>query len=337
MDFDDNPASLATDGTTLFIKNQNGKILRTKLMPFDTRKPITEQYILRYARIVDINSDGQNEIIMTNEINEKNLYPIDRSSINCFDKNNKLIWRFSFADKVYSKREELNTDYGLTILDTLTYLGRKSIFLISSNESSFSSAIYRIDLITGKRLPGTFWSSGHVIEGCLKDINGDNKPEFVGAGYDNGYEDLVFFAYEIDTLTKVRPTTEEYLIEGFPQAEMKAYIRFPKSDFDNYKKVRTPGYSFGSFLVDDKNRKFQLVSEIPFQSANPEVGYEINYNLKDINVVISSSFRVQRDTLVAHGILKFPYTDTEEYKNIIKSNILYWRMGIGLREMSCKN
>ena len=58
-----------------------------------------------------------------------------------------------------------------------------------------------------------------------------------------------------------------------------------------------------------------------------EVGYEINYNLKDIDVVIGSSFRVQRDTLVAHGKLKQPYTDTEAYKEIIRNNILYWKSG----------
>lgn len=68
-------------------------------------------------------------------------------------------------------------------------------------------------------------------------------------------------------------------------------------------------------------------SAIPNQDQISEIGYEINYNLKDIEVVISSTFRVQRDTLVAHGILKKPYTDTEDYKEIIKNNILYWRDG----------
>ncbi|MDT3697620.1 MAG: hypothetical protein ROY99_14645 [Ignavibacterium sp.] len=36
---------------------------------------------------------------------------------------------------------------------------------------------------------------------------------------------------------------------------------------------------------------------------------------------------MQRDTLVAHGVLKPPYTDTEEYKEIVKNNILYWQNG----------
>ena len=36
---------------------------------------------------------------------------------------------------------------------------------------------------------------------------------------------------------------------------------------------------------------------------------------------------MQRDTLVANGILDQPDTDTEAYKNIIKNNILYWQDG----------
>lgn len=51
--------------------------------------------------------------------------------------------------------------------------GKKSLVLISNNLDSFSSAIYRIDLRTGKRLPGTFWASGHSQEGTIKDIDND--------------------------------------------------------------------------------------------------------------------------------------------------------------------
>ena len=108
---------------------------------------------------------------------------------------------------------------------------------------------------------------------------------------------------------------------------MKSYIRFPKTDFDNYFKVRTPLYSMGSFSVIDMYKKFIFSSALPKQTEIPEIEYEINYNLKDIEVVIGSTFRVQRDTLVAHGKLNLPYTDTEAYKEIIKSNILYWKDG----------
>ncbi|MCZ7615549.1 MAG: hypothetical protein M5T52_18885 [Ignavibacteriaceae bacterium] len=58
-----------------------------------------------------------------------------------------------------------------------------------------------------------------------------------------------------------------------------------------------------------------------------QIGYDVSYNLKDINIVVGSDFRVVRDTLVAHGLLNPPYTDTEEYKELLKSKILYWKNG----------
>jgi len=57
------------------------------------------------------------------------------------------------------------------------------------------------------------------------------------------------------------------------------------------------------------------------------IWYQVDYNLKNINVVIDNRFRVMRDSLVAHGKLSLPYTDTKEYTDIIKSKILYWNDG----------
>jgi hypothetical protein len=55
--------------------------------------------------------------------------------------------------------------------------------------------------------------------------------------------------------------------------------------------------------------------------------YRLKSNLKDFNIYVGSSFRVVRDSLVAKGFLKEPYTDTREYINLQKSKILYWQDG----------
>ena len=81
-------------------------------------------------------------------------------------------------------------------------------------------------------------------------------------------------------------------------------------------------------LFDDlTEKKYWFITHL----VNPEIrGYywiKIDYNLKDLDIVISNQFRVLRDSLVAQGKLNKPYTDTEDYKNIIKSNLLYWKDG----------
>ncbi len=324
LDLDDNPASLSSDGSNLYIKNKNDKVLWTKYLSFDLKQMIPGRSLSRFAKIVDINSDGENEVVITGQSTRDDWNYDSRLILRCYDKDENELWNSSFLDSVYSRREILNTEYNLSIIDTLTYAGKKSLFLCSANGPSFSSAVYRIDLSNGKRLPGTLWASGHIMN-CYLGRNTDNRPEIIGAGYDNGYEDLVFFVYTFDTLTSVRPTTDDYLIKGFPAASMKAYIRFPKNDFDNYMKVRTPGYLIDGLAVE--NNKIIFGSAIPPQHLEAETGYAIDFNYNDIDINFSSSFRVQRDTLVAHGLLKPPYTDTKEYREIIKNSILYWKNG----------
>jgi len=327
MDFDDNPASISADGQCIFIKNKNGKLLWTKLVSVSKAEIQSNSYCSKEAKIVDINNDRLNEIIICGERDPRTNLIKNSAMVVCYNSEGEEIWNYIFQDSVLSEREILNTEYTVYILDTVTFQGQKSILMFASNLPSFSSAIFRLDLKTGKRLPGTFWASGHIMNATVKDIDDDGKKDIVGVGYENGYEDFVFFAYELDTLMKVRLTTEQYLIRNYTVSEMKSYIRFPKTDFDNYSKIRTPGYVISSFTLDDNNSKFRFSTTIPHTSDEVAVGYEINYDLKNINVVINSGFRIQRDTLVAHGKLNQPYTDTEEYKNIIKSKILYWKNG----------
>ena len=320
LDFDYNPYSLFSDGQTLYVKNRNGKVLWTSVVPFATDFP--NDRLGRYARIMDVDGDGNNELILANEQNPVTGEKIAGALVTCYNSNKSIRWKYSFADRVKAKREIIDTDYTVFIIDTLTLSGEKSLIMRAANGPSFASAIYRIDLKTGKRLPGTFWASGHIQGGKIEYIN--NKADFIGVGYDNGYEDFCFFSYNIDTLTKVRPTKEQYLIENFPIAKMNTYIRFPKTDFDDYAETRTPDYIDFSFDYYPITKEFSFGTYVPNYPDVQEIGYAIEKNFKDITITIGSGFRVRRDTLVARGILKPPYTDTEAYKNIIKSHILYW-------------
>jgi hypothetical protein len=326
-DIDTNPISFTADGNKLYIKNRSGKVLWEKDVAIPKHLTESLNYLMSVAKIVDINSDGKNEVVLCGEQKTNSGDSLDYSGVRCYNYEGDIIWRFSFSDKVFSKREELNSDYNSILLDTLTINGEKSLFSISSNKTSFSSAIYRINIKNGERLTGTFWSSGHVLRGIIKDVDIDGKAEILAIGYDNGYEDVVFFVYEADTLTKVRPTIEDYLIRSLPFSKMKAYVRFPKTDFDIYNNTRTPRILDGHFSDDENRKKYVFAFENARNYTDATLCYEINYNLKDIDIIVNSDFRVQRDTLVAHGILKPPYTDTKEYMDLIKSKILYWQNG----------
>ncbi|OGU74417.1 MAG: hypothetical protein A2V93_04480 [Ignavibacteria bacterium RBG_16_34_14] len=272
----------------------------------------------RYIKIVDIDSDGMNEFLITNESDSG--FP----GIKCYSYEGDPIWQYSFHDKVSSMREELPPVYNLFFLDTLMLNEHRSLLMIANNSPSFSSAIFRVDLKTGKRLPGTLWSSGHSVNGIIKDINGDGKKDVLCVGVDNGYEDAVLFGFDIDTTTRVRPTTNEYLILDFPVAKLITYIRFPKTDYDEYRNFRMPGPFQSSFQDVVSNKYYQFYTMDFLNDFSSILWYQISYNLKDVSIVVDSRFRVMRDSLVAHGELKPPYTDTPEYINLQKSKILYW-------------
>lgn len=320
MDFDDNPASILADGSKVYIKNAKGRILWSEEFPLLEQMTNKKGFLDRFIKIIDMHDERQNEILF-----------IDRNSnrLDCFDYQKKKLWSFKFEDQVKNKEQKINKDYGITIVDTLTYYGEKSIYLISSNGPSFASAVYRISAENGERLPGTLWAAGHIMDAKLIDYDNDGEIEFVGVGYDNGYEDLVFFICKLDTLTKMRPTTQNYLLQNVNQAEMESYLRIPKSDYDNYIEHRTPRYMTGLFSYKPDIKQLTFATDIDKPQSDVQLGFEVSIgkDLLDVNIVVGSRFRIIRDSLVARGKLNLPYTDTEEFKEIIKNSILYWKDG----------
>jgi hypothetical protein len=64
LDLDDNPATFSADTNTLYIKNKNGKILWKKERYFDKFTLGDSGAMADYVRILDVNNDGENEVIL---------------------------------------------------------------------------------------------------------------------------------------------------------------------------------------------------------------------------------------------------------------------------------
>lgn len=327
MDFDDNPAFIEISGNEFQVKNRNGKILWTKYLNRGMLASEYSHYLEAFCRVMDINSDGSNEVIIGSGFTQEKKVYDNAIKLYCYDKSKKLLWTYKFNDKVRAKREELEPIYSLFIIDTLSVDNQKCLFLYSNNSPSFSSAIYRIDLKTGRRLPGTLWASGHFSDALIKDINNDGRTDILAVGLDNGFEDQVIFAYTLDTLTSVRLSTDEYTIKDYPISKPILYIRIQKTDYTIYNHLRMAGIGFKSLMDFPNEKKFSFTSLLHHDQSKGQMWVKLDYNLKDIDIIIDNEFRIIRDSLVAKGILKSPYTDTEEYKQIIKKNIWYWNNG----------
>lgn len=332
VDLDDNPSYVTLDGKKAYIKNKNGKTLFN--FPFLTNKfdvdnPVS---ISSFFKIVDIDFDGDNEIIYVADKLNENTKSWKIPSIECVDKDFNTIWSYSFPDTVYSEREILLPPYDFRLIDTATINGRNVMLFRVNNRQSFSTAISGIELSSGLRIKNTFWGSGHTLSEIKRDINNDGQEDIVAAGIDNGFEDAVVWGIELNKLDGYRPTTREYQIKGFKEADLIFYFRIPKQDVDKYLGLRNPSIWYYSlnFREYDKSLSFEM-----FTIKNPGTQnisdfiktyvITIDSNLTVSDVVVISSFRVFRDSLVAQGKLNPPYTDTKEHKEIIKNSVLYWK------------
>ncbi|MFZ1290470.1 MAG: hypothetical protein WAR79_10275 [Melioribacteraceae bacterium] len=105
-------------------------------------------------------------------------------------------------------------------------------------------------------------------------------------------------------------------------ADLKQYILFPKTDYTYYINRRIEGIPLGSSLLFSNENK--ILINVEFDVNKASIHYYFNYLSQNFEIVIGNEFRVMRDSLVVKGKLKPPLTDTEEYCNLLISQIKYW-------------
>lgn len=320
-EFDDNPYAYDIDGSFLVIKNKSGKILHYLNSSIDNNVYI-KSGLKSYIKILDVNNDGSNEIIIATII----LYSEDfDSKIVCRDKYFNILWQYTFKDSISSDLESLKPIYNHELVDTCTINSKKYLVCSSDNGPSYSAAIYFLDLKTGKREGTTFWNPGHITEGLITDFNSDNKKELIFLSANNGYEKNALGILPIDKIIGQAPTTKKYLFHNLDIADFIYYATFENTDYFKLQNKRILHTRVGHLQIIPKEKiiQFPLFNEMtPYFGAG--FGVELSTNLMDYSIVIHSDFRVLRDTLVAHGKLKPPLTDTPEYCNLLISQIRVW-------------
>ena len=331
LDFDKNPYSVYADGNNIYVINKKGNLLWSYHHPLEKFIYLNPSSLKYFIKLYDIDNDGQNEIfyiqIPSNDSNQRIKQPMIIALSNLKD----TLWTYTFRDLVVSERESLSSDYNLNFIG-ITQLEKKDILVcFAQNATSFSNAVFLLDIKTGKRINKTHWVSGHIMGGMIMDINNDNKDDLILSGIDNGYEEAVLWGLEFKDLDGYRHTIPSYIIKGKTESKLMFYIRIPKLDYENYLGFRSSGIDFASltYLENDSLIRCLTISyrDRSMTERLPLMDYYFNSNLKDVNIFVSSSFRVVRDTLVARGLLNQPYTDTKEYINLQKSKILYWKDG----------
>jgi len=149
INYDDNPAAIFSDGAYLHINNKSGHTL------WSLKYPVSDQAVFNIKPdegmqkwILDINNDGVNEILLSQEPIAHNENDID--CIVCFSKNGNVIWRYSYIDTVYSDRETIDVFRSISIIDTLTVNDVKCIACFTNSVYSYVSPLFFLDVRTGE-------------------------------------------------------------------------------------------------------------------------------------------------------------------------------------------
>lgn len=322
-DYDNNPSVLCSEGQTLYVKNKSGRVLWTKQLGYNNRFNYDENYLRPFQLIMDTDNNGVNEIILTRE-NQSPELNRKEGRVVCFDNRGNEIWEYVFTDTISSPLEMLKPEYFISIIDTITIGKQKVLCLSANNGPSYSSAIFKLDPRNGQRLPGTLWHPGHFMEGFIKDVYGNGKKYIFELGINNSFEKCALIIMDVSNLDGQLPARGKYKFYNVNQSNPAAYILLPRSDYSKLLIMRTNSVQYGSLHFKSNSRQYCFNLYEDNVNYHNVIEYKYNPINTDFDIVIGSDFRVARDTLVAHGKLPLPLTDTPEYCNILKKQILFW-------------
>jgi hypothetical protein len=318
-DFDDNPMMFEQDGKLLNIQNKNGRVLWSTRLNFDPKSGTDDKS--RYSRIIlDINGDGINEVILAEE--ELDIKSYDAGRVVCFDKDKNLIWEYYFRDTVSTFRRWTN-NYQISIIDTATLNDTKVLFLIARNIPNFANAIFKVELISGKRYDSsaTLWNAGGITNAMIGDFNEDDKKEMIVAGLNNGFERAVLFSVDLDKIFGQTPAPERYIFNNIPKAELNGYIVLPNSDYGKLFH-RSNIVPFNGLYYASNSK--EIVAQTLDGNDKPILFYYgFDTDLNFLWVDCADNAQQLRDSLVMQGILNPPFTNTEEYFKILEESIEY--------------
>ena len=267
-------------------------------------------------RIMDINNDGKNEVILSDEKLFKGENIGDRNRVACFNSSGKLIWQYKFEDTVSTNKDKHSNIYTNYLIDTTTENGLKVLYLFTRNDILYPSSIYRLNLETGKRLPGTLWHAGQIAQCILGKFNNNNK-EIVGIAINNSFERSVVFSINLKNLNGQAPSTKEYRYVGIPEAKFNNYVLLPKTDYTIYRDARYNRAWPGSLIYNKTQGFFSFtLLEGGYGELNAGICFHFHKNLSLLGIYVGDEFQVKRDLLVKQNKLNPPYTNTNASQQV---------------------
>lgn len=316
---DDNPVRTEFKDNHINVLNKYGEVLwRTKFNLSNDIVKLVPSYIDQKTRIIDVNRDGQNEVLISNSNNGSLL-----SLFNC---HGEVQWSFDHADTLRTANDTMKGFFNVQgIIDTLHASNRIELLVIIQHYTYYPSGILKLDLETGEQISDILWHPGSITSSKLIDWNQDGIKEIIAGGPSNGMKKAYLLSIDHNRLQGTFPTSEKHYFKDMKLANFNHYLLFPMTD---YGKLYFPIYNAvtGNPTIINNNLLSLSIREGRANLFEESFGYGVRIN-KDFeveNIIISDQIVVKRDSLVNAGILNHPFTDSPEFHDLIIKNIEYW-------------
>ena len=324
FNFDDNPAILVRSGRTLFIENKSGRVLFTKTFADPGDEIPSPSFLKCHEMLVDINDNGKKDLIVSGELQDSLKNGFKYGSITCYNHLGKPIWNYLFQDTISSPGEVLSKNYASYIIDTATVRDKKVLVLFCCNKESFGSAIYMVDLKSGKRVFDTFWHPGFINGGYITRLVKHGEKYVVFEGSNNSWHKIAFGMLPLDNINGKAPSDGHHEYYGFKIASLIYYLLLPNED---YQKILLPKETLytgiGDFLYSERDNSFDCNVYLSYKKYGGVV-YCISKDFQKISIIINDDYARIRDPYVKSGKLKPPLSDIQEYRNLLINQIVWW-------------
>lgn len=322
-EFDTNPVSFELDKTNLRILNKYGVVLWSWGFTEKTEFLSSPWRMKCLLRIIDVDSDGDNEVVVASIFPRLLSVQDDDMALLCFDSEYEIKWNIQLSDTVSSPKESgIPSAYTVKMVDTTTLQGRKVIICVANSVPTFPNAVFACDLKTGERLPGTVWNAGQFQQTGLVNLDSDLTPEFLAIADDNGQQIKKIIAIKLPLQDCMLPTVNEYVLHTKKVVEPVFEILAPVTDVSKMIGENRDCYTFGSIQLNQQKSAVFISQITPFVKHD---ACRVTLNLEnlEVDIFIEGGFKSFRDSLVNAGKLPLPYTDTKEYTDILKNGVRY--------------
>jgi hypothetical protein len=311
-------ASYRVQGSTLIVLNRDDRELWRHRFPQELLEEAYKNagpYGPKDCLFADLAGDGNIETIFRQVRRGENV----EMPLTCFDAGGKVRWEFMPGRTVVDNLgRSFAPPYWPNNFQEFRAKSSRSahVVVVSHHNWTFPTQVAVLDGSTGKLL-SEYWHRGHLLHMASADLDGDGEPEILLGGVNDAPEykraTLVIFDHRNISGASKNPNGGVYY-QGMSPGTEKRVVFFPRTAISRSLEFnRVSGVTVASGRI-------RIIVVESTGEYGPYVVYELDHQLRPINVALSNTLMEQYRMKQANGLL--PKESLDAVAERLKSEML---------------